>query len=88
MTPTEELREEHGIIMRMFAILQRMGEMIEKPDSAVETNLEQIIEFLKVFVDQCHHGKEEEILFPELEKAQIPDEGEMIRKLVCRWRRL
>ena len=82
MTPTEELREEHGIIMRMFAILQRMGEMMEKRYSHAEKHLEQIMEFLKVFVDQCHHGKEEEILFPELENAKLPDEGRMVRELI------
>jgi len=28
-----------------------------------------------VFVDKCHHGKEEEHLFPALERAGIPREG-------------
>ena len=34
--------------------------------------------FLKVFVDMCHHGKEEEFLFPALEEAGVPREGEPI----------
>jgi hemerythrin-like domain-containing protein len=29
------------------------------------------MEFLKVFVDRCHDGKEEEILFPALEVPGI-----------------
>jgi len=33
------------------------------------------MEFLKVFVDTCHHGKEEEFLFPALEEAGVPREG-------------
>jgi hemerythrin-like domain-containing protein len=43
---------------------------------AVEvSHLDQILEFLKVFADRCHHGKEEGILFPALEEAGIPNQG-------------
>ena len=31
--------------------------------------------FLKEFADRCHHGKEEDFLFPALEKAGIKKEG-------------
>jgi len=82
MGPTEELRKEHGIIMRLFVVLQSIGGMIDRHDTAMEAHLEQIMEFLTVFVDRCHHGKEEEILFPELVASKIPDEGEMVRVLV------
>jgi hemerythrin-like domain-containing protein len=37
-------------------------------------DLDGIAEFLAVFVDKCHHGKEEEHLFPALERAGIPRE--------------
>jgi len=30
---------------------------------------------LSVFVDKCHHAKEEEFLFPALEAAGVPREG-------------
>jgi len=33
------------------------------------------VDFIKNFADKCHHGKEEEILFPFLEKRGIPKEG-------------
>jgi len=82
MRPTEGLRKEHGIIMKMFAVLQSIGGMIDRYDAVMEAHLEQIMEFLTVFVDRCHHGKEEEILFPELVASKIPDEGEMVRVLV------
>lgn len=35
----------------------------------------QIVEFFHGFADECHHGKEEAVLFPALEKAGIPREG-------------
>jgi hemerythrin-like domain-containing protein len=34
-----------------------------------------MMEFLSVFADTCHHGKEEDFLFPGLEAAGIPNEG-------------
>jgi len=42
----------------------------------VEGNhLERIVEFFRVFADKCHHGKEEDLLFPAMEKAGVPKEG-------------
>jgi len=41
----------------------------------VEGNhLERIVEFFRVFADKCHHGKEEDLLFPAMEKAGVPKE--------------
>jgi len=31
--------------------------------------------FLEVFVDKCHHGEEEKVLFPAMEEAGIPRQG-------------
>ncbi len=33
------------------------------------------VEFFKGFADQCHHCKEEDRLFPQLEKQGVPREG-------------
>ena len=35
----------------------------------------ELVYFLKIFGDKCHHGKEENYLFKELEKQRIPNEG-------------
>ena len=40
-----------------------------------QEDLDGIGEFLSIFADKCHHGKEEEFLFPALEKAGVPREG-------------
>jgi hemerythrin-like domain-containing protein len=37
--------------------------------------LDQLIEFFIVFVDKCHHGKEEELLFPALEAIGVQRDG-------------
>ena len=33
------------------------------------------MDFLSIFVDKCHHGKEEEFLFPALEAKGVKREG-------------
>ncbi|MGA9178557.1 MAG: hemerythrin domain-containing protein, partial [Desulfobacterales bacterium] len=38
-------------------------------------HLEQLFEFFSVFVDKCHHGKEEELLFPAMETVGISRKG-------------
>ncbi|MFO7614874.1 MAG: hemerythrin domain-containing protein, partial [Bacteroidales bacterium] len=40
--------------------------------------LNGIMEFLSIFVDKCHHGKEEEFLFPALEAAGVPRDVDLI----------
>ena len=75
MNATDQLRAEHEGILTMLEILERVCEQINSGKRANLDHLDQIVEFLQVFADQCHHGKEEDILFPALEKVGIPKEG-------------
>ena len=38
-------------------------------------SLSNTIEFLRLYADRCHHGKEEALLFRELEKKGMPRAG-------------
>lgn len=75
MNATDQLRAEHEGITTMLDILERISGQMASGKPANLDHLDQIVEFLSVFADQCHHGKEEDILFPALEKAGIPREG-------------
>jgi len=66
MKATSDLVKEHEGIMLMLGIMQKVVEKIEKGNSPDAEHLGKIIEFLRIFADKCHHGKEEGILFPEL----------------------
>jgi hemerythrin-like domain-containing protein len=66
--PTVDLVGEHGGIMLMLRILDKVASRLENEQDVKREHLDKIIEFLRNFVDKCHHGKEEEILFPELVK--------------------
>jgi hemerythrin-like domain-containing protein len=72
MTPTDQLREEHDGILLMLRILEEICARLKKNGSVDPVHLEAVLEFLKVFVDTCHHGKEEDLLFPEMEKLGVP----------------
>lgn len=84
MKPTEQLKEEHGGVKVMLGIIGKICERMDSGKPVPVEHLEQILEFLKVFVDTCHHGKEEEHLFPALEAAGFPKEegpvGQMLRE--------
>jgi hemerythrin-like domain-containing protein len=78
---TASLRRDHDLIER---VLKSMWATIPLLKSG------------KTIPDVCHHGKEENSLFPELEKKGMPRnagpiavmlmEHEMTRKLAKRWR--
>lgn len=75
MFATDDLRAEHEGILKMLAILRAIAAKL-KPDAPLsQRQLRDILEFLRVFADKCHHGKEEDVLFPALEAAGMPREG-------------
>lgn len=75
MRPTEQLKEEHEGILLMLKILGKICSRLDNQEKVDPVHLERIMEFFRIFADKCHHGKEEEILFPEMEKYGIPKEN-------------
>jgi hemerythrin-like domain-containing protein len=82
MKATQQLKAEHEGIKLMLGILDEICGRIESGRAVNFQHLEGILEFLRVFVDQCHHGKEEEILFPALESVGIPKDGGPIGQML------
>ncbi|HAR35847.1 MAG TPA: hemerythrin [Acidobacteria bacterium] len=72
MKPTEELKREHQAIKLMLKIITEVARLLEAGQGVDLKDLNDILEFLKIFADRCHHGKEEELLFPALETVGIP----------------
>lgn len=64
--PTIDLEEEHGGIMLMLKIIEKISGMLEEGKDVNKEHLNKIVDFLRNFTDKCHHGKEEDILFPEM----------------------
>lgn len=74
MTPTEQLKNEHQAVLSALEILEKICQKLEAREKVEPKHQEEILEFIKIFVDKCHHGKEEDLLFPAMEKAGIPKE--------------
>jgi hemerythrin-like domain-containing protein len=70
-----DLVNEHEAVLSAIQILERMMAAMEKAHSVDTKDMLNFIGFLKEFVDKCHHGKEEEFLFPAMVGAGIPDKG-------------
>lgn len=75
MKATQQLKDEHEGIKIMLRILEQVCRQLEAAGILNKGHFEGILEFLSVFVDRCHHGKEEELLFPALIAAGVPKEG-------------
>jgi hemerythrin-like domain-containing protein len=72
---TEVLEEEHRVIQRMAASLAVVREEIEQGTLVESKTLHILGQFLEVFVEQCHHRKEEAYLFTMLERKGVPASG-------------
>lgn len=72
MRPTEILKQEHKIIKKVLDILEKIVSEVKEVNI---DHLEKIVDFIRTFADRCHHGKEEDLLFPAMENAGIPKEG-------------
>ncbi len=75
MSAIDELKAEHQGVLRVLLILEAMARLLEMGRVPEKAHLEEALDFLRVFVDRCHHGKEEEHLFPALEQAGVPRQG-------------
>jgi len=72
---TDELKAEHEGIRVMLGILNEVARRLDAGETVDLPDLPKIVDFLSTFADRCHHGKEEDLLFPTLEKCGIPREG-------------
>ncbi len=66
MLPVGLLMKEHRLIEKMIAIIIQALEAMRGDSPADPEFLHVIIDFIRTYADQTHHGKEEAILFRDL----------------------
>jgi len=91
---TTSLRRDHDLIEKVLKSMWSTIPLLKSDKRIPEPILNQVIDFSINFTDVCHHGKEENSLFPELEKKGMPRnsgpiavmlmEHEVTRKLASR----
>jgi len=65
---------EHRLIERMIVLIRRMLTQIESAGRIDPVEIDTVVDFIKVYADQTHHGKEEDILFRDLDRKQLSDD--------------
>lgn len=67
MRPTEILNHEHRVIEQVLSCLEKMVERAAEQGRLEGEWAGNALRFLREYADRCHHGKEEEQLFPMME---------------------
>ncbi len=75
MMPTDVLMQEHRVIERMLNILNNAADSVEKGEDVPMTVFEEAIDFIRNFADKWHHSKEEDMLYPAMERRGVPAHG-------------
>jgi hemerythrin-like domain-containing protein len=71
----QELMDEHQVILRMLRVLNGMCLRLGEGKDVAAPDLDAALDFIKTFADYCHHGKEEDLLFPAMEEVGFPRDG-------------
>ncbi|MEM4192764.1 MAG: hemerythrin domain-containing protein, partial [Candidatus Nitrosocaldus sp.] len=76
MSATDELRRDHEVIMHILNAMDTLRMLLKQGKDVPLEVIDDTIDFAKNFTDRCHHGKEEDVLFPALNAEGMPkDEG-------------
>ena len=77
----ELLYDEHEIIMDAISVAKELRKKIEQPE-LYEQQVFALISFFREYADKYHHYKEEEILFPEMIKANELLESGVVKEML------
>ena len=69
---------EHRLIERMITIIKDATLQIESIHKVDSVFVDTAVDFIRMYADRTHHGKEEDILFRELKKKQLSVEHQKI----------
>jgi hemerythrin-like domain-containing protein len=76
MDPIKDLTAEHEAVRLTLRVLEVISTDIDRSGKIADGgHVDALLEFFRVFVDKCHHGKEEKLLFPALEEVGVGKEG-------------
>ena len=83
MKPIGPLMWEHRLIEKMLQVVVKEAEEIEKTQQVNPVFIDTAVDFIRIYGDRTHHGKEEEILFRELVKKKLtPEHARIMDELI------
>jgi hemerythrin-like domain-containing protein len=74
MKPRGPLMIEHRLIEKMIAIINRYLSDIETTGKLDPNFIDVAVDFIKIYADKTHHGKEEDILFRDCKHKNMSEE--------------
>ena len=74
MKPVGPLMWEHRLIEKMLVSMMKHVDKIEKSKKVNPLVIDVAVDFVRIYADRTHHGKEEEILFRDLSKKSLTPE--------------
>jgi len=83
MKPIVPLKTEHGLIDQMIKLARDETLKIATSDAFNPAFIDTLVDFLRTYADETHHGKEEDILFRDLrDKDLSADDLQLMEELV------
>lgn len=79
---SEDLKNEHDGILFGLNILEKMIKLLQEKQGVEKEDFLEMVNFLKLFADKCHHGKEEGLLFPAMENVGIQNQNGPIGQML------
>jgi hemerythrin-like domain-containing protein len=74
-TPTRLLRDQHRNILKIADVLEEVLAHEPRPGAFDYDAIGDCVSFIRLYADALHHGKEEDLLFPELESLGMSRHG-------------
>lgn len=74
MMPIGPMMIEHRLIERMLKAARNEMERFAREKKIDPLFVWELVDFIRMYADRCHHGKEEDILFRELQKKPLSAE--------------
>ena len=75
-----QLMIEHRLIERMISIIRDVLMQIESTQKVDSVFVDTAVDFIRIYADRTHHGKEEDILFRDLRKRALSAEDLQVMK--------
>jgi len=69
---------EHRLIERMLSALENVVTTIDDENTVDPVTIDLAVDFIRVYADRTHHGKEEDILFRDLKTKPLSEEDARI----------
>ncbi|MFW5688177.1 MAG: hemerythrin domain-containing protein [Spirochaetota bacterium] len=77
------LMMEHRMIERVIGAIRSEKKRLEDGGEFHPAAIDQLVDFMRTYADNCHHGKEEDILFEDMgEKKLSEEDDELLNDLI------